>query len=224
MGRLPALGVALVSLVAVSGCNDDKKPSLATGERSQAVTAVPTRSAPAPVVSASAAPRPKHPPRKLCAAELEGPSRDFPKKSISRAAARGASEVPAELAVGGTWTWVNFWAAWCVPCKEEMPRLVGWEKKLTQAGKPFKLVFVSLDDDKRQLDEFLSQQPPTGVRASYWLIEGKEREGWLGAAEVEVDPELPTHLLVDPQGKVRCRIQGAVEDSDYASLLEIVSK
>lgn len=205
------------------GCDGEpKKEPSATGQRSQAVaaTAEPAKSA-APAQS-SAAPAAKKPPRKLCAGELDKPGKKLADKAISRAAAAGAKEVPPKLGpTAGAWTWVNFWAAWCVPCKEEMPRLVGFEKKL---GGKLRLVFVSLDDDPRQLDDFLKGQPEGGVRATYWLKEGKEREAWLDAAQIEEDPELPTHLLVDPEGKVRCRVKGAVEDSDFASLSEIVGR
>jgi thiol-disulfide isomerase/thioredoxin len=227
---LGALGVLTVALLSVSGCNDDKKPAGATAERAQAVTAAPAATHPArapthpaPATSVSAAPR-ANKARRLCAGELDQPGREFPKKSLSRARAPGAGEPSAKLPPSSGWTWVNFWAAWCVPCKEEMPRLLEWEKKLRAAGKSFTVAFISLDDDRRQLDEFLQAQPPSGVRASYWLTEGKERESWLAAAEIENDPELPTHLLVDPRGKIRCRVRGAVEDSDYASLLEIVGR
>jgi len=223
VGRLPAL--ALLLLV-VTGCDGDKKPQpTATGQRSQAVqaTGAATAATPAPV-AATQVPSAKKPARKLCAGELEKPAREFPDGVLSRAAAPGARAVPEKLAPSGRWTWVNFWAAWCVPCKEEMPRLLGWEKKLSQAGKAFRVVFVSLDDDARQLDEFLQKQPDTGVRSSYWLKEGDERTDWLKAAEIEEDPELPTHLLVGPDGKVRCRVKGAVEDSDYASLAAIVGR
>ena len=50
--------------------------------------------------------------------------------------------------LSGGFTWVNFWAAWCVPCREEIPRLMGWQKKLTGTGKSFRLHFVSVDDDE----------------------------------------------------------------------------
>jgi hypothetical protein len=29
-------------------------------------------------------------------------------------------------------------------------------------------------------------------------------------------------LLVDPKGKVRCRVQGAVEDGDYERVIELL--
>lgn len=216
MGGLPL--VALGALLAVACTEDKKREPSATGQRSQAVAAT---AEPAKSAAPSAAPAlPKKLPRKLCAGELGKPGRKLPEKAISRAKAAGEKDLPAKLAgSAGAWTWVNFWAAWCVPCKEEMPRLLGFEKKL---GQKLRLVFVTLDDDPRQLDEFLAAQPTGGVRASYWLKEGKERQEWLEAAEIEEDPELPTHLLLDPEGKVRCRVKGAVEDSDFASLAEIV--
>ena len=35
-------------------------------------------------------------------------------------------------------------------------------------------------------------------------------------------PELPEHALVDPSGRVRCFIEGAVEDGDYAEIAALV--
>ncbi len=122
---------------------------------------------------------------------------------------------------GGKWTWVNFWAAWCVPCREEIPRLKAWEQRL---GARLRVEFVSIDDDQRQLEQFLNGQPSGGLRASFWLKEGKEREDWLLAAAVDPDPELPLHLLVDARGKVRCKVQGAVEDADFAAVQALVAR
>jgi thiol-disulfide isomerase/thioredoxin len=130
---------------------------------------------------------------------------------------------PNELPSGaGAWTWINFWAAWCAPCREEIPRLKRWERELATATPSLRLVFVSLDDDERQLNAFLAEQPSSGLRSTYWLKEGKQREDWLAEAKLEADPELPAHLLVDPSGKVRCKVQGAVEDSDFDRVRAIV--
>jgi thiol-disulfide isomerase/thioredoxin len=114
---------------------------------------------------------------------------------------------------------VNFWAAWCGPCLEEIPRLKQWE---TQLSGSLRVVFVSLDDDPRQLGQFLQSQPIDGLRHTYWLTEGREREEWLTAAGLKGDPELPVHLLVDPNGRIRCTIRGAVDESDYADLAALV--
>jgi thiol-disulfide isomerase/thioredoxin len=236
MGRLPTLssgfGVASVALAlafaSLGACDSvsEKDAPMATNERSQAITQkgpAPV-STPATVPVATTQPPVAKQPRSLCGGKLDEAARSFPRKHLSRAAAKDASAVPESLLVGsGKWTWLNFWAAWCAPCKEEIPRLLGFQKKLDAAGSAFRLSFVSLDDDERQLSDFLDTQPSTGLRASYWLKEGNEREDWLKSAGQSPDAPLPFHILVDPKGKIRCAIQGAIEDTDYAEISAIVA-
>ena len=231
MGRLPivnlhaALGLAIVCLAACDTVPSKDAP-MATNERSQAIEQKGTPAATTPATIPVAASQPAAPkkPRSLCGGKLDEAGRAFPKKHLSRAAGKNASALPDTLPVAsGKWTWVNFWAAWCAPCKEEIPRLLGFEKKLTAAGAPFRLSFISLDDDERQLSDFLDAQPDTGLHASYWLKEGSEREDWLKAAGQSPDAPLPFHVLVDPKGKIRCSISGAIEDADYAEISAIVA-
>ena len=114
-------------------------------------------------------------------------------------------------------------SAWCAPCKEEIPRLNRFEQELVKSAPGFKLAYISLDDDERQLTAFLAGQPPSGLRRTFWLKEGKEREDWLKAAGLDADPELPFHLLFDAKGKLRCVVKGALEDSDLPALKALVS-
>ena len=138
---------------------------------------------------------------------------------MKTASAPGTSPLAPTVPFGvGKWVWLNLWAAWCVPCKEEMPRLIAWQSKLRAAGVLVDLAFVSIDDDERQLVRFLDGQPSSGVRASYWLPEGPARGQWLGALGLKESPQLPAHALVAPSGQVTCVIEGAVEDGDYPSL------
>jgi thiol-disulfide isomerase/thioredoxin len=211
---------ALLGLV-VAGCDSRAEPQVsAPQERSQIVAA---KSGAAPAVSpaavvpvvASAAPKPA---RALCAGQMSGPGRALAKKGISQSVASGEPALPEALPLGGGYTWVNFWAAWCKPCKEEIPRLLRFERELSQSSPGFKLSFVSLDDDERQLGAFLAEQPASGLRRSYWLKEGKEREEWLKGAGLEPDPDLPFHLLFDAKGKLRCVVKGALEDADLVAL------
>jgi thiol-disulfide isomerase/thioredoxin len=147
-----------------------------------------------------------------------------PKGTLTAASAPGAPILSGKLAFGvGKWVWINLWAAWCGPCKEEMPRLLGWQEKLRAAGVLIDLAFVSLDDDERQLHRFLETQPANGVRASYWLAEGGGRTAWLGGLNLKETPELPVQALVSPTGEVACVIQGAVEEGDYPAILAFLS-
>ena len=236
MGRLSSVSSAPVAFVgvfallafsALTACDtvSEKDAPMATNERSQAITQKGPAPVSTPVTIPVATTQPSAPkkPRTLCGGKQDE-SHSFPKKKLSRAAGKDASALPESLLVGsGKWTWVNFWAAWCAPCKEEIPRLLGFEKKLGAAGAAFRLSFVSLDDDERQLDDFLDTQPAAGLHASYWLKEGSEREDWLKAAGQSPDAPLPFHILVDPKGKIRCSIQGAIEDGDFAEISTLVA-
>ena len=203
---------------------NDKKSVSAPLERSQVVEAKPgqatTVAATVTPAAASAAPKP---PRALCAGQMSAPGRAAPKKPISQSLAAGEAALPEALPIGAGFTWVNFWAAWCAPCKEEIPRLLRFQQELAKSSPGFKLSFISLDDDERQLAAYLASQSPSGLRRTYWLKEGKEREEWLKAAGLELDPELPFHLLFDAKGKLRCVVKGAIEDSDFSSLKALVT-
>jgi thiol-disulfide isomerase/thioredoxin len=223
MGRLPAVGLASVLALssAAFGCND--KPSsakppvgrdnavLATGSSSPA----PAATSAAPKASAAAAPR-----KALCNAK---PGSTLPKGKLqSFAAGGGASDLDPQLPVGvGKWVWVNLWASWCEPCKEEMPLIIGWQKKLAAAGAHVEVAFVSIDEDERQLQRFLDKQPGEGVRSSYWLPEGDLQTDLFAALGKDETPGLPLHALVAPSGTVDCLIDGEVKETDYPALAKL---
>ena len=221
--RRPARA-ALLALLATGlfACSENDKPipPQVSTSRNEAITAAsgkPVTSAPSTATAAS----PKSAPRDVCAGQKERPG---PRGTFKTKAAAGASELPASIAFGaGKWVWLNFWAAWCGPCKEEMPRLVAWQEKLRKAGVLIDFAFVSLDDDERQLERFLEGQPSSnGVRASYWLPEGGSRTSFLSSLNVKDTPELPLQALVSPNGQLACTVQGAVEDRDYDAIAAFV--
>ena len=156
-------------------------------------------------------------PRKVCDGQLAKAGRDLTKKPLARKVAAGAKALPATLPTG-RWLWINLWAAWCVPCKEEMPRLASFASRLAQAGQDVTLTFVSLDDDERQLEQFLAGGGAGLTRATYWLRDGRERDDWLTAMGLPKAPDLPVQVLVDARGKIRCTVHGAIEEGDYAEI------
>lgn len=233
MGRLPAVTRISVSAAALTiaalcgGCEEptDAVPPPVTGERSQAVLAAPGARAPvstadSPTAVAGKAAEPAGP-RKgpLCSSK---PGGKLPTSSVGGLGARSQPYAGGKPAAGRL-TWVNLWAAWCEPCKKELPLLVDFQTKLKARGVSVELAFFSIDDDQRQLSQFLDAQPPSGLRRTLWLREGKERDDWLAEARLPADPRLPVHLLVAPDGEIFCRIDGSIEASDFEEAAKLLS-
>jgi hypothetical protein len=104
-----------------------------------------------------------------------------------------------------------------------MPRLASFASRLAQSGRDVNIAFISLDDDERQLEQFLASGGEGLPHASYWLRDGRERDEWLTAMGVPKAPDLPVQLLIDPRGRVRCIVNGAIEDGDFTELAGIFS-
>lgn len=229
MGRLPAVKAhALCSLLALAvGC--DSSADAPAKSRVQAVLAeaagAPGTAPPAPAqVTPTPEPAPAKPRPPLCEGQLDGKPRPFKPAALPRQLAREGekSDLPEDplKAARGHWLWLNFWAAWCVPCREELPLLFEWKQKL---GDRVSFAFFSMDDDERQLSAFLDKQPATGLTRTQWLPDGAVRKAWLEALALETEPELPFQALIDPEGQLRCTVGGAVEAKDLPVLEQIVS-
>ncbi len=52
---------------------------------------------------------------------------------------------------------LDIWATWCGPCRAMIPH----EREMVEKfkGKPFALISVSADDDKKELEEFIAKEP-----------------------------------------------------------------
>ncbi|HTJ81702.1 MAG TPA: TlpA disulfide reductase family protein, partial [Polyangiaceae bacterium] len=182
-----------------------------TGATSTTVTA-----APAP---ASATPTVKKP-RKLCAQKPAADGKKLADVKFGHVEATGESPGPDALVTGkGRWTWINLWAGWCGPCKEEMPMLAQWAVALKDK---LRFEFVSVDEDERLAVRFLNAQPANGLRASHHLAEGDAKKTWLDSAGIGEITKLPMHVLVDPEGAIRCVITGEVDPGDLDQVKALV--
>src|SRR5882724_2119954 len=109
---------------------------------------------------------------------------------------------------------VNFWATWCGPCREEMPRL----QKLADEyrGKGVSFIAVSLDDAATQ-----------GKIPAVVQKRGLTMPVWTGATEktlteLELGVLVPATLILDEQGNVIGKIEGEAREKDVRSRVDWV--
>jgi len=107
---------------------------------------------------------------------------------------------------------LNFWATWCVPCREEMPLLVKLQKEYAARG--VTVIGPSTDDDSTQknIAPFLRKLK---ITFPVWIgatIEDMQRLG-LGTA-------LPATAILDRDGRIVGRILGPLEEADLRVRLD----
>jgi thiol-disulfide isomerase/thioredoxin len=94
---------------------------------------------------------------------------------------------------------VNFWAAWCGPCRAEIPELRNLKERYGSDG--FQIVGVAMDDDAQPVREF-SQQ----FRINYPVLMADDKIASLfGGISV-----LPTTFLIGRDGRIDDLVQGPI--------------
>lgn len=92
---------------------------------------------------------------------------------------------------------LNFWASWCTPCLEEMPRLSAWQRRYGGAG--LQVLGVSMDDDAAPVHKYLQRHP-----VSYPILVGDAKLGEAFGGVLG----LPCSFLIDARGRIVERFQG----------------
>jgi thiol-disulfide isomerase/thioredoxin len=108
---------------------------------------------------------------------------------------------------------VNFWATWCGPCQEELPRLA----KMSQdwAGKDVRFVAVSIDERK--------DEAKTGPMLARLHVEPNDHFAvWVGGntdelSEFGLGEIVPGTVVIDPDGNIVARIMGEARNEDVQS-------
>ncbi len=104
---------------------------------------------------------------------------------------------------------LNFWATYCIPCREEIPALNALQSELQSQG--LKIVGASLDDNV------------DGVNAYQQEVAKFEYQVLLGGSDAKVKFEqsvLPTTYLIDRQGRIRQKIIGARDKAGWEAAVK----
>jgi len=104
---------------------------------------------------------------------------------------------------------LNFWATYCIPCREEIPALNSLQHELQPQG--LKIVGASLDDSA------------DGVNAYQQEVAKFEYDVLLGGSDAKVKFQqsvLPTTYLIDRQGRIRQKIIGARDKAAWEAAVK----
>jgi thiol-disulfide isomerase/thioredoxin len=91
----------------------------------------------------------------------------------------------------GKWVYLDFWASWCVPCRQSFPFMNEMQSKLQ--GKNIQVIAVNVDAKKADAERFLAQNPAKFSLAFDAKGELPKRMNL---------KSMPTSYLINPQGKV----------------------
>lgn len=107
---------------------------------------------------------------------------------------------------------LNFWATWCVPCREEMPMLVRLQQEYESRG----VVVIGPSADA----------PETQAKIVPFLHELQiEFPIWVGATtehmqQLGLGAALPATAVIDRDGRIVGRILGPLDETDLRARLE----
>lgn len=104
---------------------------------------------------------------------------------------------------------LNFWATYCIPCREEIPALNSLQHELQPQG--LAIVGASLDDTIDGINAYQQEV----AKFDYQILLGS------GDAKVKFEQSvLPTTYLIDRQGRIRQKVIGARDKATWEALVK----
>jgi thiol-disulfide isomerase/thioredoxin len=107
---------------------------------------------------------------------------------------------------------VNFWATWCGPCQEELPRLSAIAN--SYADKPVTFVFISIDaaKDRAKIPAVLAR---LHVTFDSWVNADTDTLDRFGLGDI-----VPGTLVLDENGEPVARVMGEAKEDDVRKAVD----
>lgn len=117
--------------------------------------------------------------------------------------------------LGGEVVFLNFWATWCEPCKEEMPDLQAFQDQ--HGGEGVRVISVTDPTDGQTEDDIRAFVTKYGITFTIALTSDRAFYDQFGATQI------PTTFIIDPAGMVRVRHIGALDIDDMIGYWQLFS-
>ena len=114
---------------------------------------------------------------------------------------------------------VNFWATWCVPCREEFPDLVALDAEFRPRGLEF--ITISLDEATERtttVPAFLREM--RAIRMPAYLLNTPEPETAINAVDPTWSGALPATFLFDRNGQIVYKHFGRITPAEVRAAIE----
>ena len=108
---------------------------------------------------------------------------------------------------------LNFWATWCVPCREEFPDLSRLQQKYGPRGLQVLGVTTDFASQKSAVEKFLAGQKP--AFPNYHKKSGGDDQLFIEAVDPSWGGELPFSILIDRDGKKARALSGKRTFAQY---------
>jgi thiol-disulfide isomerase/thioredoxin len=108
---------------------------------------------------------------------------------------------------------LDFWATWCGPCLMALPELKDLRQK--NAGQPLVIVSVSVDEDKKTVQEFASKHGMDWTQT--W-------DGQMKAVSAFRVDSFPSYVILDSEGRIAYRQKGWSPGRSAAALGAAVTR
>ena len=132
------------------------------------------------------------------------------KSTIAQLVLTDLKDQPIELEkYKGKTVFINFWATWCKPCREEMPSIKEAMNKLKDQKVEF---FFASDESREQIEEFIETHD---YNFNYVRVENLANLGIIG---------LPTTFILNRSGELVFSEMGYRKWDDKANIDLILNK
>jgi len=108
---------------------------------------------------------------------------------------------------------LNFWATWCVPCREEFPDLVRLEKAYRGRGVAVLGVSIDLPKDMPKIEKFLATNRPDFP--NFVKRGGGDDQEFIESVDPKWGGELPFTVVYGPDGKKARVLSGKQSYGDF---------